>query len=160
MFTGVSLGRPRGCIQHMVPGTQQGPSSACELLPCTQMLLLSTRKPHCFIPKNALHFSHLRHCTCSPWKACPTISVCSTLTHFSMSSSNLTSFVKPSVIPHDHPFSGLPWQFLPFHGTWHSLPLSEDFSYVALLRLELLEGRDLFYSSFQAPNTVSSSGRY
>lgn len=39
------------------------------------------------------------------------------------------------------------------------MPLFEVFSCLSLLRFELLEGKDLSYLSFQAPYTVSSSGR-
>lgn len=76
---------------------------------------------------------------------------------------NLASSVKSLCVPRETrpPLSELQWQFVPAHSTWHGLPL---FSHLALLRFELLEGRDYYYyffnSFFEVPETVSFFEKY
>lgn len=148
----------RACRQHIGPGMQQDLSNACRLLPCTQMLL-PTGNPHCFpripfiSPPSPLHICSLEW---RPYNLCLFYSY--PLSKGQPKSRLLHEALYDSPERHGQPLSEMPWWFLLSQGIWHSLPLFEDFSCLSLLRFELLEGKDLFYSSFQDPHTVSSSG--
>lgn len=146
-------------IQHSGPVLPQGLSNACQLVCNRHMLLLSTRmltgskEYPSFPPPPPSHTISVE---------CLSYHVCSTSAHFQGIAQALPLTWSPLWFPRERwaPLSELPWQFVPSHGTWHSLLLLKDFSHLALLRLELLEGRDLLYSSFEVRNAVFSSERY